>query len=76
MGTGTIVAPFLWLFICGSLEYSMSAAVVLRVLALLASAASADGVPPVALDGDSEVGSVVAQALTERGMRVVPSAGT
>jgi hypothetical protein len=54
----------------------MSAAVVLRVLAVLASAASADGVPPVALDGDSEVGAAVAQALAERGIRVVPSAGT
>ena len=54
----------------------MSAAVALRVLALLASAAFADGVAPVVLDGDSEVGSAVAQALTERGIRVVPSAGT
>jgi len=75
-GKGRLGAPFLWLFICGSLECSMSAAVVLRVLAVLASAASADGVAPVALDGDSEVGAAVAQALTERGIRVVPSAGT
>jgi len=71
-----IVAPFLWVFTCGTLRISMSAAVVLRVLALLASAASAEGVASVALDGDSEVGSAVAQFLAARGIRVVSSAGT
>jgi len=54
----------------------MSAVAALRVLAVLASAASADGVAPVALDGDAELGSAVAQALAERGIRVVSSAGT
>jgi len=54
----------------------MSAVVALRVLAILASAAFADGVASVALDGDSEVGSAVAQFLADRGIRVVSSAGT
>jgi len=71
-----IVAPFLWVFTCGTLSSSMSAAVALRVFAVLASAASADGVASVALDGDAELGSAVAQALAERGIRVVSSAGT
>ena len=75
-GMVRIVAPFLWVFTCGTLRISMSAAVVLRVLALLASAASAEGVASVALDGDSEVGSAVAQFLAARGIRVVSSAGT
>jgi hypothetical protein len=73
---GWLVAPFLWLFICGNFDNSMSAVVVLRVFAILASAASADGVASVALDGDSEVGSAVAQFLADRGIRVVSAAGT
>ena len=75
-GSVGIVAPFLWVFTCGTLYSSMSAAVALRVFAVLASAASADGVASVALDGDPELGSAVAQALAERGIRVVSSAGT
>jgi len=54
----------------------MSAVAVLRVFAVLASAASADGVASVTLDGDSEVGSAVAQCLAGRGIQVVSAAGT
>jgi hypothetical protein len=52
----------------------MIAVVLLPLLVVLASAASADGAAPVVLDGDSEITSAVEHALADRKVRAVPAA--